>query len=115
MSLALEAKIALCFFLSNLDQLGPQVEQPGSGSVPHATCHMVTGSREQAAFPERWPKRGALQASDLQHISPTLRRVKEGQAFAKGDWREDQEISVEHIPSRNRAVVFKDKHVLGCW
>ena len=52
----------------------------------------------------------ALQASDLQHVSPAPGRVKEGLAFAKSDWRESWEIAEQHSPSRNRAVVFRDKH-----
>lgn len=68
---------------------------------------MLHGDRQPS---QRDGQRGdALQASDLQKVSPTLGRVKEGLAFAKSDWRESRKIS-EHSPSRDRAVVFRDKH-----
>ena len=69
---------------------------------------MPHGDRQHS---QRDGQRGdALQARDLQHVSPTLGRVREGLAFAKSDWRESRKISEQHIPSRNRAVVSRDKH-----
>lgn len=55
--------------------------KPGSRSMLH-------GDRQPS---QRDGQRGdALQASDLQKVSPTLGRVKEGLAFAKSDWRESR-------------------------